>query len=126
MSTPLELVAEGPDELAIWIEYENRRVILQVGSTLMDDVNVARFVDGDVVRGLPSVLFGKFCPVVMNLEAVLSLPDDQLLGLTFLCYQHCWSYDRGCCCGRNEVPTRKRFIIFHDEEFSGDRKFDLR
>ena len=45
---------------------------------LVDDVEVALFVDGDVVRGLPAVLVGQFWPVVFDLITVFSAADDVL------------------------------------------------
>ena len=84
MSASLELFAEGTDEFAIGIEDENGRVIGLVATAFVNDVKVARLVHGGVVSGLPSVLVGKFGPVMMNFVAVFAFPDDEWSRLALL------------------------------------------
>ena len=84
MSASLELFAEGTDEFAIGIEDENGWVIGLVATAFVNGVKVARLVHGDVVSGLPSVLVGKFGPVMMNFVAVFAFPDDEWSRLALL------------------------------------------
>ena len=97
--TSLELLAEGTDEFASWIEYENRGVIGLVAPALMNDVKVACLVHRDVVGGLPSVLPRKLSPVMMDFVAVFAFPDDEWSRLALLGRQNVRGGKR--CSGRS-------------------------
>jgi hypothetical protein len=74
----LELVAKRADKLALGVEDENGRVILQIRAPLVDDVEQTLAIHGDVVRGLPRILVRELRPVVQHFVTVLALADDEL------------------------------------------------
>ena len=66
-------------------------VILEVGSALVDDIEVACLVESYVVGGLPSELFRKFRPIMMNLVAMLAFPDYEFFGVAFFSCKDGWN-----------------------------------
>ena len=73
----LKLAAERADEFPLRIEDEDRRVILELLAALVDDVEEALAVHGDVVRGLPGVWRRQLGPVVQHLVAVSAGADKE-------------------------------------------------
>ena len=73
------MVAEGADEFAVSVEDEDRRMIGLIETTFVDDVDEALAIDGNVVRGLPSVLVGKLEPGVIALVVVIAGGEDRSL-----------------------------------------------
>ena len=84
VATSLKLLAKGPDEFAIWIEYENGRVVGLVATAFVNDIKVARLVHGNVMGGLPSELVRELGPVMMDFIAVFAFTDDEWPGLALL------------------------------------------
>lgn len=74
----LELAAESTDEPAFGVENENRRMVFLICSAFVDDINIARLIDGNVVSRLPRILIRELSPVVRDCEFVPALADDQL------------------------------------------------
>ena len=76
VSASLELFAEGTDEFAIGIEDENGWVIGLVATAFVNGSKGCPSCPRRRWSGLPSVLVGKFGPVMMNFVAVFAFPDD--------------------------------------------------
>ena len=79
VAAPLEFAAEAANEFSGGIEDEDRGVILLVLVPLVDHVEIARGVDGDVVRGLPGVFVGELREVVADAKGVAALADDRFI-----------------------------------------------
>ena len=58
VTAALKLIAERAHEPALAIEHKNRRMILQIGSSFVDHVQIATSIHSDVVRRLPRELAG--------------------------------------------------------------------
>ena len=91
VSSSLELTAEGSNKFSCGIKYEDGGVILEVGSALVDDIEVACLVESYVVGGLPSELFRKFRPIMMNLVAMLALAYYEVFGVAFFSCKDGWN-----------------------------------
>src|SRR5438046_2234566 len=79
MAAALELTAKGADELARWIEYEDRGMLLQVFPPFVNDVEQALAVDSYIVGDLPGVPVRQLRPIMQDLVTVSSLSNDELL-----------------------------------------------
>jgi hypothetical protein len=76
------------------IKHEDRRMILLARVTFVDHIQIARLVEGDVVRGLPGVFVWQLRPVVQHLVLVRAAADDERpIGL--LCSKHSGQCQRG-------------------------------
>ena len=76
VAAALKLLAERADEFAVVVEHEDRRVILLILVPFVDHVQVAGFVERDVVRRLPRVLVRQLRPVVQRFVFVFAFTQD--------------------------------------------------
>ena len=112
VAAALELVAEGAHELALGIKDEDGRVAGLVLAALVDDVEEAVAIDGDVVGGLPGVFVGQLGPVVLHLVTVLARADDEL-GVGLLRGEHAGRGARGERGGGEETTAGEGAGGFH-------------
>ena len=75
----LELAAEGADERPGGVEDEDGRMVLLLLPPLVNDVQIPRAIDGDIVGRLPGVAVGELREVMLDAEGVLPGADDRLL-----------------------------------------------
>ncbi len=78
MPTAVELFAEGPDELTLGIEDENRGIIREIDFAFVDDIQIAIAIEGDIVRRHPAVFVGKLGEVVQHFVLMLAGADDHV------------------------------------------------
>ena len=79
MAPSLELAAKGTDERPGGVEDEDGRMVLLLLPPLVNDVQIPRAIDGDIVGRLPGVAVGELREVMLDAEGVLPGADDRLL-----------------------------------------------
>ena len=77
MAAALKFFAERTDVLALGVEHEDRRMLLERLAPLVNHIHQPIAIHRDIVRRLPGVLVGKLRPLVLDLELVFALADDQ-------------------------------------------------
>ncbi len=78
VAAPLKLTAERADEFSCRIEHEDRRVVFLGFVAFVNHIQIARRIDGDVVRGLPGEPVGQLWEMVLHPERMGSLANDDV------------------------------------------------
>ena len=91
MTSALELTAKGADVAPRRIEHKDRGMIRLFDHSLVNHIQESIPIDRHVVRRLPSELFGKLRPLMVDLVSILTIADDQ----GRVCFAR--RDDMGCC-----------------------------